>query len=166
MISTLTKTLSLLPRPTWLTGPILDKELRVSSRRKRNYVLRFVYLALLTMFVVLAWVNTVRHGRSYSYSASRMSEAGKSIIATIVCFQYGATQLIAVIMLSTAISDELARRTLGVLMTTPVTSFQIVMGKLFSKVWQLLILLAISLPLLAIVRVFGGVPWDYVVSGL
>ena len=32
-------------RLSWLTGPIFDKELRVSSRRRRNYVLRFVYVA-------------------------------------------------------------------------------------------------------------------------
>jgi ABC-type transport system involved in multi-copper enzyme maturation permease subunit len=69
-------------------------------------------------------------------------------------------------MLSTAISDEIYHRTLGLLMTTPVNSFQIVMGKLFSKLLQLLLLLAISLPLLAVVRVFGGVPWSYVVSSL
>ncbi|MCP4259808.1 MAG: ABC transporter permease subunit [Planctomycetes bacterium] len=92
--------------------------------------------------------------------------AGKSIITTIVSFQFIATQLIAIIMLSTSISDEIYHRTLGVLMTTPVTSFQIVMGKLFSKLLQLILLLAISLPLLAIVRVFGGVPWNFVLSSL
>ena len=37
--------------PSWLTGPIFGKELRVSSRRRRNYVLRFVYLMLLTGFL-------------------------------------------------------------------------------------------------------------------
>ena len=92
--------------------------------------------------------------------------AGKTVITTIVMFQFIATQLIAIIMLSTSISDEIYHRTLGVLMTTPINSFQIVMGKLFSKLLQLILLLAISLPLLAIVRIFGGVPWDYVLSSL
>ena len=39
-------------------------------------------------------------------------------------------------------------------------------GKLLSRLWQLILLLAISLPLLAVVRVFGGVPWGFVLSGL
>ena len=39
-------------------------------------------------------------------------------------------------------------------------------GKLFSKLIQIILLLAISLPLLTFVRVFGGVPWGYVVSSL
>jgi len=151
---------------SWLTGPIFDKELRVSSRRRRNYVLRFAYLALLTVFLVLFWLRAVPSGGSGLYQTSRMAEAGKVIITFIVWFQFIATQIVAGIMLSTSISDEIYNRTLGLLMTTPINSFQIVTGKLFSKLLQLILLLAISLPLLAIVRVFGGVPWDYILSSL
>jgi len=151
---------------SWLTGPIFDKELRVSSRRRRNYVLRFVYLALLTIFLVLVWLEEVKVRGSAAYRISRMARAGQTIVVFAIWFQFCATQLIAVIMLSTSISDEIYNRTLGVLMTTPINSFQIVIGKLFSKLLQLILLLAISLPLLAIVRVFGGVPWDYVITSL
>ena len=151
---------------SWLTGPIFDKELRVSSRRRRNYVLRFAYLALLTAFLVLVWLEEVQYSGSSVYRISRMARAGQTIVIFIIWFQFCATQIVAVIMLSTSISDEVYNRTLGLLMTTPINSFQIVMGKLFSKLLQLILLLAISLPLLAIVRVFGGVPWDYVISGL
>lgn len=151
---------------SWLTGPIFDKELRVSSRRRRNYVLRFAYLALLTAFLVLVWLEEVEHSGSSVYRISRMARAGQTIVIFIIWFQFCATQIVAVIMLSTSISDEVYHRTLGLLMTTPINSFQIVMGKLFSKLLQLILLLAISLPLLAIVRVFGGVPWDYVISSL
>lgn len=150
----------------WLTGPVFDKELRVSSRRRRNYVLRFAYLALLTCFLTLVWIQVMMFSGSGLYRMSRMAEAGKQIVAYVVWFQFIATQIVAVVMLSTSISDEIYHRTLGLLMTTPVNSFQIVMGKLFSKLLQLILLLAISLPLLAVVRVFGGVPWSYVVSSL
>ena len=153
---------------SWLTGPIFDKELRVSSRRKRNYLLRFVYVAALTLFVAIAWFQAVSiYGpASPTFAVSRMGEAGKSITGTIVWFQFIAAQLIAAVMLSTAISDEIYHRTLGMLMTTPINSFQIVIGKLFSKLLQLILLLALSLPLLSTVRVFGGVPWNYVISGI
>ncbi|MHC4645357.1 MAG: ABC transporter permease [Planctomycetota bacterium] len=154
MVNLVSKLLSL----SWLTGPIFGKELRVSSRRRRNYVLRFGYLALLTVFLILLWVNVVDYYGSGLNRTAQMAEAGKIIIVFIVWFQFCATQLVAIIMLSTSISDEIYNRTLGVLMTTPVSSFQIVAGKLFSKLLQLILLLAISLPLLAVVRVFGGVP--------
>ncbi|MFC1792539.1 ABC transporter permease [Planctomycetota bacterium] len=152
--------------PFRLTGPIFDKELRVSSRRRRNYILRFAYIALLTAFLALVWIEAMGQSGSAVYRISRMAEAGKYIVIYIVWFQYCATQFLAVIMLSNSISDEIYHRTLGLLMTTPISSFQIVMGKLFSKLLQLVLLMAISLPLLAIVRVMGGVPWDYVISSL
>lgn len=125
-------------------------------------------MALLMVFVVAVWLNVVeyRAGGSAAYRIMQMSEAGKVIILTIVWFQFCATQIVAVILLSTSISDEIYDRTLGVLMTTPINSFQIVMGKLFSKLLMLLMLLAISVPLLAVVRVFGGVPWGYLVSSV
>ncbi len=149
-----------------LTGPIFGKELRVSSRRRRNYVLRFAYVFVLTLFIASVWMSVVQFQGTTAYQKSRMALAGKTVVSTIVGFQFFATQLIAIIMLSTSISDEIYHRTLGSLMTTPISSFQIVMGKLLSKLLQLILLLAISLPLLAVVRVFGGVPWRYVLSSL
>ena len=131
--------------PFSLTGPIFDKELRVSSRRRRNYILRFAYIALLTAFLALVWIEAMGQTGSGVYRVSRMAEAGKAIIVYIVWFQFCAVQILAVIMLSNSISDEIYHRTLGVLMTTPITSFQIVMGKLSSKLFQLILLLGVSL---------------------
>ena len=154
-------------RLSWLTGPIFEKELRVSSRRFRNNVLRLAYIVLLTVFVAVAWWTTVNAGGgSPAYQASRMAEAGKYIITTILWFQFVTIPLIAAVMLSTAINSEIHQRTLGVLMTTPISSVQVVVGKLLSKLLQMILLLGISLPILSIVRVFGGVPWGYVISGL
>ena len=154
--------------PIWLTGPIFDKELRVSSRRKRNYFLRCGYIILLGVFVLSTWYSTVvlRSSGSAVYQISRLSQAGKNIITSIVWFQFVVAQLVAIVMLSSSVSDEIRSGTLSVLMTTPINSFQIVTGKLLSKLLQLTLLLAISLPLLAIIRVFGGVPWDYIVASV
>jgi len=151
---------------SWLTGPIFDKELRVSSRRRRNYVLRFLYVIFFTALLSLFWLDIVARRTTSLYQISRMAEAGRNIILVIVWFQFIASQAVAVVMLSTSISDEIYKRTLGVLMTTPIGSLQIVLGKLLSKLLQLVLLLAITLPLLAIVRVFGGVPWDFLVCSL
>ncbi|MHC4345089.1 MAG: ABC transporter permease subunit [Planctomycetota bacterium] len=153
---------------SWLTGPIFEKELRVSSRRRRNYALRSAYLLLLTVLIASAWLSTAftGSGSSIAYTISRMGELGKNLILTITWFQFFAAQLIAVVMLSNSVSDEIRRGTLDVLMTTPVNSFQVVAGKLFSSLLQLTLLLAVSLPLLAILRVLGGTHWDYVVASL
>ena len=152
--------------PAWLTGPIFGKELRVASRRRRQYVLRFLYILALTVFVGVVWLGVVQYERNAVLMQSRMAAAGQRIVTTIVLFQFAAMQILAIVLLSSAISDEVYHRTLGILMTTPINSLQIVMGKLLSRLLQLVPLLVISLPMLAIVRVLGGVPWGYLLSGL
>lgn len=166
MMDSMKRMLRAIPSPAWLTGPIFGKELRVSSRRSRSYALRFFYIALLTVFVAIVWVSVVEYRGGAAFQQSRMAAAGKQIVTTVVIFQFVAMQILAIVMLSSAISDELYHRTLGLLMTTPIGSLQIVMGKVLSRLLQLVLLLAISLPILAIVRVLGGVPWGYLLSSL
>ena len=164
MLTSLLDSLARMLSPARIIGPVFEKELRVSSRRRRNYTLRFVHIALLTITVVLFWLSVVRFSGSGAWRIARMAEAGKMIVTTIVWFQFCAVQIVAIVMCSTSISDEIYHKTLGVLMTTPINSLQIVMGKLFSKLLQLILLAVISVPLLAVVRVFGGVPWDYIIK--
>jgi ABC-type transport system involved in multi-copper enzyme maturation permease subunit len=166
MIGQMTKTVGTILSPARLTGPIFDKELRVSSRRRRSYSLRSFYILALTVFVAVVWTSVVDVQGNATVQQAHMAEAGKWIISTIVVFQFIAMQLLAVIMLSNAVSDEVYHRTLGLLMTTPITGLQIVMGKVLSRLLQLILLLAITFPILAILRVLGGVSWDYLLSSV
>ncbi|HUS72168.1 MAG TPA: ABC transporter permease subunit [Sedimentisphaerales bacterium] len=154
--------------PSWLTGPIFDKELRVSSRRRRNYVLRSAYLLVLVFVVAAAWSTALLRSsaNTVAWQVSRMAELGRSLVLMITWFQFLTAQILAAVMLSNSISDEIRRGTMDVLMTTPINCVQIVLGKLFSRLVQLILILAVSLPLLAVIRVFGGIQWDYVVSAL
>jgi ABC-type transport system involved in multi-copper enzyme maturation permease subunit len=180
-----------------LTGPIFGKELRVSARRGRSYLLRCGYLALLTIYVAAVWSSDVERplsmlsqptnpygsarGRITSvllYNpvdlltqqqtmiAARMADAGRAIVRDIVWFELLVLPLLAAILLSAAVSEELRRRTLDVLMSTPTTAAEIIRGKIASQMFQIVLLAAISLPLLVLVRVFGGVPWQYIAMSM
>ena len=150
---------------SWLTGPIFDKELRVASRRKRYYYLRSGYIGLLMILMTSIWGMNVNINQSTTavFLTSRMAIVGIATVTSIAWLQFIVAQLLAAVLLSTAISDEIYRNTLAVLMTTPITAFQVVIGKIISKLLMVILLLAISFPLLAIVRVFGGISWDFVV---
>ena len=122
----------------WLTGPFLVKELRVSSRHRRNYLLRTFYIAGLLIFIAVIWLNVVvEYSGSITYQKSRMAQAGKTITMMIVWFQFIVTQVVAVIIFCNSINSEIYHRTLGVLLTSPVNSFQIIAGKLISKLLEL-----------------------------
>jgi len=151
-----------------LTGPMFDKELRVASRQRRHYLLRFGYVALLTLFIAYVWLTVARIGSKGPavVRVSRMPEAGKYIVTCVVWFQFIGGSFLTAVMLSGSISSEVRQRTLDALLVTPISGVQIVLGKLLSKMLQPILLLAVSLPLLTVVRVFGGVPWAYVASGL
>jgi len=168
MQTTLTGNLLEYLSPLRLAGPIFDKELRVASRRRRLYVLRFAYVGLLAAFILRLWYlvpHSVGTGGAV-VQVSRLGEMGKQIVMAIMWLQFITGQLLATVLLSDAIGSEIRQRTLDSLLVTPIRTFQIVIGKLASKLLQAASLLAISLPMLAVVRVFGGVPWDFVVAGL
>jgi ABC-type transport system involved in multi-copper enzyme maturation permease subunit len=154
--------------PAWLMGPMLDKELRVASRQRKSYLVRFAYVSLLTALVAGTWFSLAPASNPGSavYQASRMGTVGRYLAVTVVWFQFIAAQILAVALLSRAIQREIHKRTLPVLAVTPIRGIQIVGGKLAGALLPIAMLLAASLPLLAIVRVFGGVSWDYVLSGV
>ncbi len=160
--------LSVLSRPWRWAGPVFEKELRVAGRRRRSYVLRFVYVNLLTVFMACIWFDLVYPGGSGSvvYQSSRLGVAGRYLAVAIVWFQFIVAQLATGIFLGDAIRSEVRKRTLHVLAVTPLSGMQIVAGKLAGGLLPMVMLLATSLPLLALFRVFGGVPWDYLVSGV
>lgn len=148
-----------------LFGPIFGKELRVASRRFRNYFLRTFYVVVLTIVVTLVWFAIMQFSNPNTlYRTARMSEAAVQLLVTIGMFQFFALHLIAPVLTSTAISDEISHRTLGPLMMTPINALQIVTGKLFSRLLTMTLLVATSLPLLAIIRVFGGIEWHLILN--
>ena len=64
-----------------------------------------------------------------------------------------------------AISQEREKQTLELLVVTPISSLAMVIGKLFSALIYVWLLIAASIPLTAIVFVYGGVAPDDVLRG-
>ncbi len=151
----------------WAAGPVLEKELRVASRRRRTYLLRFAYLAALALLVGwVAWEARAGVGYDVFHLAGPMARAGRQIVEALVWFQFVAAQVAALLVMSTAIREEVARRTLGVVLATPVSAFQFALGKLLGRMLPIALLVAVSLPPLVLVRVLGGVAWEEVATGL
>jgi len=151
-----------------LTGPVLVKELRVLSRQKRSYWLRSLYPVLLMLIVIGAWMfmRFVTKASQTSLALSGMAQMARSVVSAMVWIQFVLCQFMAVVLVSSAMSDEIRRRTLSALMATPMRPVQILLGKLMGQLMMVWIVLALSCPLLALVRVWGGIPWAYLVSTL
>lgn len=148
-------------RALWPLGPIFGKELRQMARRKRSYVLRFSYLGVLLIILTFTWLV---YRDSYSYygsgvvmQAQRQGEMGHAFFAVFAIFSVVAMHLTGPILTSTAIGSERLRRTFDTLLMTPISAWQLVTGKLLSRLLTAAVLIGLSLPVLAIVRLLGGV---------
>jgi ABC-type transport system involved in multi-copper enzyme maturation permease subunit len=152
-----------------LAGPIFEKELRVSGRMRRSYILRFVYMAVMGAFVGMEWLTAITLPGIFSGARGvqgfGMAHVGLVLTETIIWFQFVVLQPVAIIMLSTSISDEVYHRTLGVLMTTPINNVQIVIGKFLGRLYQMILLMALAVPVLIVVRVMGGVEAEFLLAG-
>jgi ABC-type transport system involved in multi-copper enzyme maturation permease subunit len=142
-----------------LLGPIFEKELRATSRRKRTYVLRAAYLGGLLLVMLAAYTSTrsMYRGGGVAFRVQQQNELGQVFFAVFSFFGVISMAAIGPVLTSTAISSERLHKTLPVLLMTPITSFQIVTGKLFSRLLVALTLVGLSLPVLALVRLLGGV---------
>jgi len=143
-----------------LFGPIFQKEVRVAGRKRGTYIVRAVYavgLALLVSLVfAMEWGERARWADSPHARAQQLQQMAPLVTALIVWSQLVALTLIAPGLTAGAICDEKRARTLPALMTTPLSTGRIVMGKLTGSVVQILILALIPAPLLLAIRVFGG----------
>lgn len=138
-------------------GPIFGKEIRAMSRRRRNYFLRVLYLGGLLLLLTMAYTSMSYIGsNSVAARIQRQAMIGQSFFQMFSFFCLVTMTLIGPILTCTAIGGEKLHRTLHVLLMTPLNTWQILGGKLFSRLLQALVLLGLSLPVLAVVRLLGG----------
>src|SRR3954469_16233947 len=144
------------------------KELRGRVRGRRAFVVLTFYLLFLGLF---AWAWELVAERAYVQNAGL--QGGTAAFASALVGQevFGALVLVETLLVvflapaftSGAISLEREKQTLDMLTATPISSLAIVIGKLLSALAYVFLLIAASIPLTAMVFVFGGVAPDDVV---
>ncbi|HZC33720.1 MAG TPA: ABC transporter permease subunit, partial [Candidatus Bathyarchaeia archaeon] len=143
------------------------KELRGRMRGRRAFVIVTIYLALLGGF---AWMVATLIMQSYTSgfggsSAFASAAIGQGIFAALLMLETLQVAFLTPSSTAGAISLEREKQTLELLIATPISSFAIVLGKLLSALVYVFLLIAASLPLMAIVFVYGGVGPEDVLRG-
>jgi ABC-type transport system involved in multi-copper enzyme maturation permease subunit len=143
------------------------KELRGRMRGRRAFVFLTVYLVLLGGFGwMIEGIQEQTYRNSYAGQASFASAAiGRGIFTALLLLQTLLVVVLAPASTASAISMEHEKQTFDLLATTPISSLAIVVGKLLSALVWVFILVLASIPLSALVFVFGGVAPDDVVRG-
>lgn len=141
--------LTLLP-----TNPIVVRLVQNGSRRQRHMFIRSAYLAVL-IIVLLGLLLSVP-GSTTNFR--EMAKNGATAFEYVAYLQIGLICILAPVFMAGAIAQESNPRTWDVMLTTPLSALQIVLGILFGRLFFVLALLAASLPLFAVTQYFGGVP--------
>jgi ABC-type transport system involved in multi-copper enzyme maturation permease subunit len=145
------------------------KELRGRMRGRRAFVILTVYLLFLAAFA-WAWqliAERAYGGASLSGGSAAFASAliGQEIFGALLIVETLLVVFLAPAMTAGAISLEREKQTLDMLAATPISSLAIVIGKLISALTYVFILIIASIPLTALVFVFGGVGPDEVLRG-
>lgn len=136
-------------------NPITVRLVQNGSRRVRHLYIRAGYLAALIL--VLLW-TLLAPGSSGAMSYSQLAQAGATSFAWVAYLQIGLICVLAPVFMAGAIAQEASPQTWEVLLTTPLSALQIVLGNLSGRLFFILGLLVSSLPLFALTQYFGGVP--------
>ncbi|HLQ61166.1 MAG TPA: ABC transporter permease subunit [Candidatus Acidoferrales bacterium] len=137
-----------------LDNPIVAKEAISRMRTWRAPLAISIYSGLLgglgyAMFALLVL--------STSYNRLEAARIGSIVFYTLAFFQLVLVVLFSPALAAGAISGERERQTFDTLLVSRVSSFAVVWGKLFASLAYELLLILTSLPLFAVVFLFGGV---------
>lgn len=143
-----------------LLGPIFVREWLTIPRRASHYVLRSAYLGLLWVLGLTAWQATV--GWSRTATLGDNARFGVLLFQVFTIVQLTLLLFFSALSAASAIAQEKDRRTFVLLLMTDLRSYEIVLGKLFGSLLQILLFLIGMLPVLTLLMFMGGVAPDQV----
>lgn len=135
-------------------NPILLRVVEAGGKRKRDLLIRCGYLGLLICLVI---VTLVSQGSVTGTSLTDLKNASQSIFMKMSYLQLALVSLLAPIFTAGAITQEKDSQTYDILLSTPLTNGQIVLGSLMSRLFFVIALLVSGMPIFSVTQIFGGV---------
>lgn len=138
-------------------NPIVKKDLQVTVRSMRMSWGLFAYEAALTVTFLLALLviqsaSGLGGGNIYTYLVY--------LFPVVAAAQVCIVAMYVPIITASSISGEKERQTFDLMLTTCMSPFSIVFGKVISAVLRILFFVAASMPIMALSFVVGGLSWS------
>lgn len=145
-------------------NPILVRVVQSGGRRKRHLWIRLGYLAIMAIAVVIGIVFT--QGAGSTGSLADFAKQATIVFKHVSLIQLGMVCVLAPVFAAAAITQEKDSQTYNILLSTPLTNGQIVLGSLLSRLFFVIALLIASIPLFCIIMVYGGVTGDKIMLAI
>lgn len=141
-------------------NPVLKNEGKLGVRTWKFPLMVSVYVAILSVAAMLLFWSSTRH----AYYMGLDLKNSMLIYLMVALAQSILLMFIVPSMSASAISGEREKQTLEVLLSTKMSSFSIIIGKLFSSVSKVILLIFLTLPVYGISFLIGGVDINNIVE--
>lgn len=135
-------------------NPIVARVVSTGSRRRRHYWARLAYLVALVVVFLFGGGLLIGGGER---SLADLAKQATQTFMVVSLMQLGLVCFVAPVFCAGAITQEKDANTYHVLLTTPLSNAQIVLGSLFSRLAFVAALLLSGLPIFCITMLYGGV---------
>src|SRR5258708_512368 len=143
--------------------PLLAKELIEQAARKRTYVVRVLYAALLFIAAYLFFYDTLRIGKA---SPLAVLGRGQNMFSALVALQFAGVYFFMPALTCAVLTHEKETASLQLLFLTRLGPWTILFEKLVSRLIPMFGFLLLSLPLLAFAYSLGGISPAFLASGV
>ena len=141
----------------WL-NPIVKKDVRVQSRSMKICWGVFAYELILALVFFLAMVVIQQNSR---YSTNNIYSSMVWLYPVLAITQIVILGVVVPVRTASSISGEKERQTFDIMMTTNMTPFSIIIGKVMTAIVQSMLFVFASMPIMALSFIIGGMSWSY-----
>jgi ABC-2 type transport system permease protein len=148
---------------------IMDKEIRSRFRGRRAFVVLTLYLAVLALIAYGAYSVEAPNAREAARFGGLLEQGGapnasarvgQAVFTVLSLFQLLLVCFIAPAFTAGAISLEREKQTFDMLVATPIRPGGLVIGKLFSALAFVILMVLAGIPISALVLMYGGASVD------
>ena len=147
-----------------MLGPIFSRELATVPRRPSHYATRGALLGLVGVLGATAWQATV--GFTKDATLGETARFGVVLFQIVAYVELVFLVFFAALSAASAVSQEKDRRTFVLLLITDMRDREIVLGKLLGSLLPIAVLLLVSVPVLMMFLLLGGVGPDQVLQAV
>ena len=139
-------------------NPVVKKDVKVQARSMKICWGVFAYELILALVFFLAM--SIIQGES-RYSTSNVYSAMVWLYPVLAVTQLIILGLVVPVRTASAISGEKERQTFDIMMTTGMSPFSVIMGKVMTAIVQGMFFVVASMPVMALSFIIGGMSWAY-----
>lgn len=139
-------------------NPIVKRDVKVQSRSIKICWGVFAYELILAIVFFLAMFIIQQENM---YSTNNIYSALVWLYPVLAVTQLVILVVIVPVRTASSISGEKERQTFDIMMTTGMTPFSVIMGKVMTAILQSMLFVIASMPVMALSFVIGGMSWSY-----